>query len=85
MLKRTLTTILEFGDQRIVLIFLFVYVYLSYYSVTGMSLSQLVRYSDTSKMYLYISLASYLLYGVRILTYVNMKKICAKHKVVVIK
>ncbi len=79
--------LLGIGSQGISLsiTFLFAYTYLSYWTITDISLSNVIYYTKEYSIYLWLAVFFYLLHMNYILTYTNMNKICKKYNVTVIK
>lgn len=79
--------LLSLGEVGVVMsvVFLFLYTYLSYYSVTQIRVGELYLITDKYILYLWVALAWYILHMIYILTSVNTEKICKKYNVVVIK
>ncbi len=85
-LKRIYRFIIELGSVGTFLsiTFLWVFTYLGYYTLTGMSLSVVVASTSSNKLYLFLGFFFYILHWVSILAYVDTKEICKKYKVTVI-
>ena len=86
-LKKIKRTITDLGYEGVSLsvIFLFVYTYLGYYKLTGISLGEMQYMGVADDHLIYMSVLFYLLYMFHVITSVDMNKICKKYKVSVIK
>ena len=87
LLKKICRVVIELGSVGTFLsiAFLWVFTYLGYYTLTGMSLGDIVSSPTSNKSYLFLGFLFYILHIVYDLTYVNSDKICKKYKVAVIK